>query len=64
MATKIHPPFTAAELDAIDCAIRSGITPTLETAARLVRDLKGCRDALRWDARRRELYEPPGGTPT
>lgn len=59
---KVHPPLTGAELDAIECAIRSGIAPSLETAGRMLADLKGLRDAMRWDARRRELYEPGGGS--
>ena len=56
-----QPPLTVDELAAIDCAIRSDIAPSVETARRMLADLRGYRDALLFDQARRELGEPAGG---
>jgi len=50
----MKPLLSPAELEALDCQIRSGIAPDLETARRLLRDLLDLREAQRWEARRLE----------
>ena len=50
----MKPLLTPAELEALDCQMRSGIAPDLETARRLLRDLLDLREAQRWEARRLE----------
>jgi len=53
----MKPLLSPAELEALDCQIRSGIAPDLETARRLLRDLLDLREANRWEKRRLE-YAP------
>src|SRR5215472_6200964 len=48
----MKPLLTPAELEALDCQMRSGIAPDLETARRLLRDLLDLREAKRWEERR------------
>jgi len=50
----MKPLLTPAELEALDCQLRSGIAPDLETARRLVARVRELEEALRWQERRLE----------
>lgn len=69
MSRQIVVPLTTRELAALECARRSGLSPTDETVDRLIAYARSLETALRWQAWREEdeadrigvQVELPGG---